>query len=581
MTETLYTPRGEILAADPQKTPWESYPRPQLRRDSYVNLNGMWDFEVTASGLPREFTKAIRVPFCPESPLSGIGTHFPEGSVLCYRRRFTLPEGFRKERVLLHIGAADQQLTCRLNGREIGSHTGGYEAMTFDITDALQEENELVLLCRDDLRQQQFPYGKQTMKRGGMWYTPVSGIWQTVWLESVPREHIRALHIACRENAVTVTTEPPLDGTVHVDGLGDFLLVDGSVRIAPEQPRLWSPEDPYLYTFTVETARDRVESYFALRTVSIETHGGCPRLCLNGKPRFFHGLLDQGYWPDGLFTPAAPECYAEEIAAMKALGFNTLRKHIKVEAEEFYYQCDKQGMLVFQDMINNGDYNFLRDTALPTVGLQKRSDTRLHRDEATRRCFLSTMAATVRQLKNHPCILYWTIFNEAWGQFDSSNVYDLLRQMDDTRFIDTTSGWFRGSRTDVDSRHIYFSPWSTLQKSDKPLVLSEFGGFCCREDGHVFHPDKAYGYRVCSDRAHLQKALLELYQQKVVPAIARGLCAAVYTQVSDVEDEINGLLTYDRKICKVSKDAMNTISQSLYTAFAAATADGPEGHTVP
>ena len=559
MLHDLYTPEGESLTG----SPWQVYPRPQLKRNSYVNLNGIWDFGVGSHTFPKHYDKTIRVPFCPESLLSGIHEHFPEGCALAYRRRFTLPDGFVKDRVLLHIGAADQHLYCFVNDKKIGIHTGGYWASTFDITDALVAgENEIKFRCHDDLNNQIHPYGKQTLKRGGMWYTPVSGIWQTVWLESVPDTYIKNLDIRVDLTKAVITTTPALDGKVLCQGK-EYPLVGGKAVIAPENPHLWSPEDPYLYDFTIETETDRVESYFALRSIQAKTINGIPRLCLNGKPYFFHGLLDQGYWPDGIFTPAKPECYANDILQMKRLGFNTLRKHIKVEPEEFYYQCDRLGMVVFQDMVNNGDYNFLRDTALPTVGIQKLGDKHMHADENSRKEFLRTMEATVKQLRNHPCIFYWTIFNEGWGQFDSEAVYEQLKQLDDSRIIDATSGWFRQKKSDVDSRHIYFTPWSTLKVSDKPLVLSEFGGYAYPVEGHLFNTGNAYGYKACKSKQHFQESVDKLYREKVIPAAKKGLCAAIITQVSDVEDEINGFLTYDRKVNKADEAGMLAIAEEL------------------
>ena len=565
MLHDLYTPEGEAL----QGQPWSVYPRPQMKRNSYINLNGTWDFAVTEKHFPYIYDKQILVPFCPESLLSGVHEHFPEGSALCYRRTFTLPEGFHQGRVLLHIGAADQHLDCFVNDKKIGNHIGGYENITFDITDALCDgENELKIRCFDDLRDLTMPYGKQVMKRGGMWYTPVSGIWQTVWLESVPETYIRKLNIENRGTSVTITTEPALEGAVTVAGLGTYPLAGGSVTITPENPHLWSPEDPYLYDFAVETGADRVESYFALRTLEIKKIGNYQRLCLNGKPYFFHGLLDQGYWSDGLLTPASPECFTRDILSMKKLGFNMLRKHIKVEIEEFYYQCDKLGMVVFQDMVNNGKYSFLRDTALPTVlkAGQKLPDKHLHSDKNTRTAFLQGMESTVNQLKNHPSILYWTIFNEGWGQFDSDNVYDKMRALDDTRWIDSTSGWFRRKKTDVDSRHVYFRKVS-LTGEDKPMVLSEFGGYSYKVDGHIFNEDKSYGYGSYNDLGAFCDAVAKLYMEQIVPSVKTGLCAAVYTQVSDVEDEINGLLTYDRRVEKLTPDKMLPVAAALQEAL--------------
>jgi hypothetical protein len=397
----------------------------------------------------------------------------------------------------------------------------------------------------------------------------VSGIWQTVWLESVPETYVQKLNIENRGYSVTISVEPALEGKITVAGLGEFPLEDGKVTISPENPHLWSPENPYLYDFTLEAGEDRIESYFAIRSLEVKKIGKYPRLCLNGKPIFFHGLLDQGYWPEGLLTAPAPESFERDILAMKRLGFNTLRKHIKVEPEEFYYQCDRLGMIVWQDMVNNSDYNFLRDTALPTVGIQTLNDKNLHQDRLHRLCFLLNAAKTVNQLKNHPSILYWTIFNEAWGQFDSDETYETFKTWDDTRFIDSTSGWFRQKKSDVDSRHVYFRKVKLVGDGVKPLVLSEFGGKTYKAEGHIFNPEKSYGYGGCDSLESLNKAVADLYMNEIVPCIKNGLCAAIYTQVSDVEDEINGLLTYDRKVEKLQSEDMLPVAKALQEAVEA------------
>ena len=562
MLQNLTTPQGENMTG----TAWTAYPRPQMKRDSYWNLNGTWEFAV---GNPVFTGRTIQVPFCPESRLSGIGQHFTEGAALWYRRSVALPGHFNVGRVLLHIGAADQITDVYVNGHHAGHHEGGYDAFSFDITPYLQEENEIQIRCFDDLRDASFPYGKQVVKRGGMWYTPVSGIWQTVWMESVPETYIQKLDITNRGHSVTIDTGLDMEGTVTVAGLGTYGLSRGKVTITPENPHFWSPEDPFLYEAVVQVGLDRVQTYFALRTLEIKQVGKYRRLCLNGKPYFFHGLLDQGYWPEGLLTAPAPESYESDILAMKALGFNTLRKHIKVEPEEFYYQCDKLGMVVFQDMVNNGRYDYLRDSALPTVlrPLQRLNDKKwLKVPEKTKQRFFEGMAATVNQLKNHPCILYWTVFNEGWGQFDGDGGYEALKKLDDTRWIDATSGWFRQSKTDVDSRHVYFRK-ITEEADDKPLVVSEFGGYTYQVEGHVFNPDKAYGYGAYADLDGFGKAVAELYLEQVVPCVRRGLCAAIYTQVSDVEDEINGLRTYDRKAEKLSPERMRPVAKALQEAL--------------
>jgi len=308
-----------------------------------------------------------------------------------------------------------------------------------------------------------------------------------------------------------------------------------------------------------------VYSYFACRTLSVGEVKGVPRLLLNGKPYFFHGLLDQGYFPDGIFTPAHPSRYEKDILAAKALGFNTLRKHIKIEPEQFYYDCDRLGMIVFQDMVNNGHYSFLRDTALPTLGLKRRNDRRLHRDGATRAAFLAAMEQTVTALANHPSICYWTVFNEGWGQFDSTAAFERLRALDSTRFIDTASGWFYPEKSDVESPHVYFKPVK-CRPNKRPLVLSEFGGYSLAVRDHIFNPNKVYGYRKFKDKKAFQAALLALYENEILPAVKEGMSGAIYTQITDVEDEINGLYTYDRKHCKVDADVMRALAARLFAA---------------
>ena len=544
------------------------YPRPTLVRDSFFNLNGEWDFGVTDDKNRQIFDRRIIVPFPPESLLSGINEVFDEKMTLCYKKVFTLPDSFVKERVILHFGAVDQYAEVYLNGELLGEHIGGYQNFSFDITDHLKDENTLTVLVRDELSTFILPYGKQCKKRGGMWYTPVSGIWQTVWIESVSYDYITALDLPTDPSEPRITAHfsgESKDGKVTVntpEGVLVFEMKDGTASLDLPSPRLWSPEDPYLYTVVIETESDRVQSYFALRTVDIRTIDGYKRICLNGKPYFFHGLLDQGYYSDGIFTPASVNAYSDDILKMKALGFNMLRKHIKIEDPMFYYLCDKLGMVVFQDMVNNSDYSFLRDTVLPTFGLIKKSDKRSHKNKSSRRAFLTHVEQTVSQLKNHPCICLWTIFNEGWGQFCGSEAYKKLKKLDPSRIIDTASGWFGGCESDVDSRHIYFRKVK-LKAGDKPLFLSEFGGYSHRVNDHIANENGSYGYGSCKSREDFVLAIRKLYQEQIIPLISRGLCATVYTQLSDVEDEINGLLTYDRAIEKITPEEFSDISQMM------------------
>lgn len=574
----LYTQEGEMLP-DTFEDVWQIYPRPHLRRDSFFCLNGFWDFTVTDGATESvTYTERIWVPFVPQSPLSGVGREIPDSAILCYRRIFSLPDGFQCGRVILHVDAADQICCVSLNGRFLGEHRGGYERFSLDVTDALRQENVVEIFVRDELEQRILPYGKQKKKRGGMWYTPISGIWQSVWLESVPERYVRELRFCSdlRGTDVTVLMNDGslCEGTVTVRepwGDSEWKIENGRVRIDPTDPVLWSPEQPHLYDAILKIGEDEVFSYFALRSLGTRTLEGVGRLCLNGRPYFFHGLLDQGYFSDGIFLPADPQGYERDILFAKRMGFNMLRKHIKVEPEIFYYACDRLGMTVVQDMVNNGHYSFLRDTALPTVGFRRRSDRRMHRDEEQRAAFLEGMEATVRQLAHHPSICAWTVFNEGWGQFDHALVFERLKQLDSSRFIDSVSGWFMPKKSeelhsDVESHHVYFKPVS-LSSSDKPLVLSEFGGYSYRVTGHCFNLNKNYGYRTFTDGTEFEDALEKLYLEEIVPAVRAGLCASVYTQLSDVEDETNGLITYDRKVEKVSEARMRAIADALQEAM--------------
>ena len=560
---TLYTKSGENFDINN----WNEYPRPRMKRDSFLCLNGQWDFCTNTTGeIPNVFNQKIMVPFCPQSALSGINRLIPDKYYLIYKRNFSLPDGFNKGLVLLHFGAVDQKATVFVNGIKVGSHQGGYDPFFFDITDAVKENNTIVVVAKDDLDSHVFPYGKQRHKRGGMWYTPVSGIWQTVWLESVPEEYITDIKVIGDDKAVDVWALGISDGilTLHTpDGDKKFEIKDALAEIKLENPLLWSPESPNIYRFTVESGEDKVESYLAFRKIESKVVNGVPRLCLNGKPYFFHGLLDQGYFPDGIFTPASPNEFKNDILSMKELGFNMLRKHIKIEPQLFYYYCDIYGMAVFQDFVNNGKYSFLRDTALPTIGMKRLRDKNLHKSKASRKAFEKGGIRTLEILSSHPSLVYWTIFNEGWGQFDSDDNYEYFKKFNKSHIFDTTSGWFKAEKSDVESEHIYFKPIK-LPKSDKPIVLSEFGGYSYKPEGHVANPYHTYGYRFFKEQSEFEKALYALYENEVIPAIEKGLCGAVYTQLSDVEDETNGLLSYDRKVLKVDKEKMLNISRQIY-----------------
>lgn len=540
-----------------------AYPRPQLRRSSYLCLNGEWDFAVSQKGtLPARFSETICVPYPPESALSGINRRIGPTETMFYRRSFSLPDGFQKSRVLLHFGAVDQTCEVFLNGKSLGAHVGGYLPFTFDITDRLQAENELLVKASDPL-DHALPWGKQRVKNGGMWYLPFSGIWQTVWLESVPARYLTGLRMTPSPDRLKLElfwNEPGAQETELTvetpDGPQKWCFSDTAVTVPIQNPVHWTPENPYLYRMTIRSGEDAVQSYFALRTVSTGVIDGIPRILLNGKPYFFHGLLDQGYWQDGLCLPPDDDGYARDILFAKSLGFNMLRKHIRVEPLPFYEACDRLGMIVFQDFVNNGPYRYIRDTVLPTIGFVKANDLKRRLTERTKSVFKKTMTETARHLYNSPCIAYWTIFNEGWGQYNADGMYALLQSLDETRVIDATSGWFWQSQSDVDSYHLYFKPLTQFG-GKRPLVLSEFGGYSHSSAG------KQYGYKFFKTKAEYRSALIALYETNIIPAVQKGLCAAVYTQLSDIEEEQNGLITFDRVEKKVSPEEMLPIAKQL------------------
>ncbi len=553
---TLYTPFEKDLPS----IPYSDYPRMQLRRDSYLCLNGKWQFVIKKSG-GTVFEDEITVPFPVESRLSGVMRSIEKNDRLYYTRSFTIDKDFIKDRVILHFGAVDQVCHVFINGIPAGKHKGGYTPFSFDITDMLTIGENHILVEASDPLDTDLPYGKQRKKRGGMWYTPTSGIWQTVWMESVPKDAIVSIRIKTTLTEATIEVEGGSTENILYFAGKNYPFTGSTITVSPENPEPWSPENPRLYDFSISSGTDSVSSYFALRTVSVKDN----QILLNGKPYFFHGVLDQGYFSDGLYLPATPEGYVNDILKMKELGFNTLRKHIKVEPDLFYYYCDKYGMIVFQDFVNSGRYNFLIDTALPTIGLKKGVN---HRANAHRRKHFEACAKeTIELLYSHPCVCYYTIFNEGWGQYDADSMYTMFKKLDDSRIFDTTSGWFKTNLSDIESEHVYFKPIK-MQKTSRPLVLSEFGGYSLKIKEHSFNLSKTYGYRLFTDKERFTLAMEKLYLDELVPAIKNaGLCATVLTQLSDVEDETNGLLTYDRQIVKIDTARMNSLSQQLFNAF--------------
>ena len=574
---TMLTKWGAALD---RSCPLPEYPRPQLRRESFYNLNGVWDYAITASGdEPEVWDGEIVVPFSPEAPLSGAARGPAKDEFLHYRRSFTLPDGFRKERVLLHFGAVDQIAEVFVNGVSAVKHSGGYWPFSADITSLLREgENVLCVTVRDNADDPTFAYGKQRYKRGGMWYTAQSGIWQTVWLESVPEVHIVSLRITPEFDDARVRIELETAGesraaiTCDVRGEdGSFVAgswAKGGVCVVPLPGfHAWTPDDPYLYALDITCGEDHVESYFAMRKFSYVEHNGHKVFGLNNVPLFHNGLLDQGYYPDGLLTPPSDEAMVHDIETMKRCGFNMLRKHIKIEPLRWYYHCDRLGMIVWQDMVSGGQpYSFLHVSALPTLGVVDLPD----RDAKpygrsgmlSRARFRREMADTVRLLYNCPCIALWTVFNEGWGQFDALEMANELKMLDATRFIDHASGWQDQGREEMKSRHIYFRPVK-LKNDGRALALTEYGGYVLAVDGHRW-TDRVFGYRICRDAAALTRDYEKLMLGQVLPHIrAEGLTAAVYTQITDVEEELNGLMSYDREVLKIPEETLREINAAL------------------
>lgn len=568
----LYTEAGEAL--DGTDKVWEQYPRPQLVRENWQCLNGIWDLD----------EESIRVPFSPESLLSEYKGEVKD--CMIYTKRFSVHEFDEKKRTLLHFQAVDQEAEVYLNGEYLGAHVGGYLPFCFDITELVKEKNNLLQVkVRDELNQD-YPYGKQCKKRGGMWYTPISGIWQSVWLEQVPLTYIKKINILPDRKGIylQVSSEGEVIDKVafsiklhngeeysselvgcegYID-LSKVILKNGEYYV----PQLWNTEVPYLYTMTLTAVNDNVETYFALRTIELRRLNQkdvMPVVCLNGEPIYLHGVLDQGYYSDGIMTPAEEMEFERDVLRMKELGFNLLRKHIKIEPECFYYFCDKHGMLVMQDMVNNGEYSFWRDTALPTIGLQLRDDKHIVGEENRKSIFEKHMQDTISHLYNHPCVIAYTIFNEGWGQVESDRMYTLARTQDSSRLYDATSGWFAQKESDFHSVHIYFGSRKPKGK-ERPILLSEFGGYSYLIQEHIYS-NKSYGYGTCKSSEELIERIEKRYQELVFPFLDKGLCGSIYTQLSDVEDEINGFYTYDRKICKVDLQRMKNLANLIYTKF--------------
>jgi hypothetical protein len=548
------------------------YPRPQLVREQWQNLNGLWEYALAdgeAAAPPAKYDGQILVPFPIESALSGVMKRVGPGQRLWYRRNFVAPKHAADGKVLLHFGAVDWQSVAYVNGKEVGRHQGGYDPFTFNITaalDANKEQQELIVAVIDPTDANWQPRGKQVGRPHGIWYTPTSGIWQTVWLEPVAKSHVERLQIVPNidDESVEITVNVAGDAKdvqlTVLDGDKSVKLSMGAAgkkqTVKLENPKLWSPDSPFLYGLKVEVLHDgqivdTVDSYFGMRKISLgKDDRGITRVMLNNEFVFQYGPLDQGFWPDGLYTAPSDAALKYDLEVTKQLGFNMIRKHVKVEPARWYHHCDQLGILVWQDMPSGDRY----------IGS---NDPDIERSAESAKNFEHEWSEIIRDFGNSPAIVIWVPFNEGWGQFDTARITELTRQLDPSRLVNSTSGWADRKVGDVHDIHVYPGPGAPEVEEKRAIVLGEFGGLGLPLEGHTWQGKDNWGYRSFESKAALNAA----YEQLIVklrPLIYQGLSAAVYTQTTDVEVEVNGFMTYDREVLKFDKDRVAALHRKLY-----------------
>ncbi len=567
------------------------YPRPQMTRDSWMSLSGLWEYAIRPRDVEEvsSYDGKILVPFPVESALSGVKKPLLPDERLWYRTIFSIPDDWKEQRLLLHFGAVDWKAEVWINSQMAGEHTGGYYPFTFDITQYLKDgKNEITVAVWDPTDSFGQERGKQLLKPSGLFYTPVSGIWQTVWLEPVPENYIKSHRLTpdidSESLAISVDVEGARRGMIfkaaaYKEGqmIASGQCAAGDVLKLPiPSPRLWSPDSPFLYDLKItlmdgDKAVDEIKSYFGMRKFSIEKDKkGLKRLCLNHQPLFLNGVLDQGYWPEGLYTAPTDEALEFDVKILKKLGFNMVRKHIKVEPARWYYHCDRQGLIVWQDMINGGaGWSIFYQVLIPYLaGLMKIKDKKYkalgRHEKANRENYKKELKEMLDALYNVPSIGLWVPFNEAWGQFDAAEIAQWVHTYDPTRLVDHASGWYDQEIGEIHSIHTYFRKLNMPRRTgDRTVVISEYGGYSLPQKGHMWVEDKGFGYKQFKGANELEAAYAALVKEQVKPLIERGVSAVVYTQLTDVETEINGLLTYDREVVKMDAEALYVLNQEL------------------